>query len=342
MSNQTSKSIKAKPAGKHQQKPSKTDKNQQNHQKTSIFSQHYKISGKKLGEGAFADVYLVTSTITNKNYAAKIGKPNTTNELFNKEVKLLKLVSRTTQSEFIVNIIDIFHPKIIVLELVTGGELFDEICKREKYSEQDAALASKQLLNAIEFMHGEGIVHRDLKPENILLTRKYGIKVTDFGLAEVFDPQNPRKPVFAQFCGTKEYMATEMLRICQGHKNVFYDETVDEFSAGIILYILLTGYPPWWNPNDKYICKITFEPICWAGYSENARRLVNGLACGDVRKRLVATEAVGHQWFKESLGVDHLVVTHGKIKEFNARRKFKAGVGMVRMILDMQKNHINK
>ena len=313
------------------------------------FAEKYRSTGRKLGDGAFADVYLVTNLKTGKNYAAKIAKQNCSTSLFNKEVKLLKLVSKTEQSEFIVNIIDILQPKIIVLELVTGGELFDEICKREKYSEQDAAVACEQLLKAIKFMHDNGVVHRDLKPENILLTSNYQIKVTDFGLAEVFDPKKPRSKIFNQFCGTKEYMATEMLQISlknsKSSKNsnpIFYDETVDEFSAGVILYILLTGYPPWWNPSDKYICRITFEPVCWSGYSQNARDLVNRLACKDLNKRLVASDAISHSWFKDKLGVDHLVDTHGKIKEFNARRKFKAGVGMVRMILDMQKNHINK
>lgn len=201
----------------------------------SKYLEKYKeVSDTPLGSGAFSTVHLVVSRLDGNKYAAKIAKQNgnRAEKTFKDEIKIL---SNLKPNEFLVNMFECFPktPYVIVLDLVSGGELFDEIVKRGKYNEKDSKKAARQLLMAIDALHKQGIAHRDLKPENILLDENWDIKVTDFGLAKTFDKPRGRK-TFRQYCGTPEYMAKEM-HVYKRDK-VKYDETVDEYAAGIILY----------------------------------------------------------------------------------------------------------
>lgn len=135
----------------------------------------------------------------------------------------------------------------LVTELCTGGELFDEITKRSHFSEADAALITKQVLSAVAYCHSKNICHRDLKPENILLDSKAAdssnsIKVIDFGASQKFDPSKKMNQIY----GTAYYIAPEILKSD-------YNEKCDVWSVGVILFILLSGRPPFGGDNDKEI-----------------------------------------------------------------------------------------
>ena len=193
-----------------------------------------------LGSGAFAKVHLVEHAETGEKYAAKIAETTSgAKSAFKEEVEIL---TKLKLGECVANMIEYFvEPEcVIILEYLPGGDLFDEIVKRNPYVESDARKACLQLLTAIKFMHDQGIAHLDMKPENVLLDVECNVKVTDFGLSKCFDAGSPNKQIFKKYCGTPEYMATEMLKYPRS--SIKYCENVDEFAAGVILYILRIGF----------------------------------------------------------------------------------------------------
>ncbi|XP_013882373.1 calcium/calmodulin-dependent protein kinase type IV isoform X2 [Austrofundulus limnaeus] len=218
----------------------------------------------------------------------------------------------------------------LVLELVTGGELFDRIVERGYYSERDAAHVIKQILEAVAYLHGNGVVHRDLKPENLLyadLSLDASLKIADFGLSKIIDDQVTMKTV----CGTPGYCAPEILR---GNA---YGPEVDMWSVGVILYILLCGFEPFFDPRgDQYMysrilnCDYEFVSPWWDEVSLNAKDLVSKLIVLDPRKRLSVREALQHPWvLGKAARFSHMDTTQRKLQEFNARRKLKAAMKAV-------------
>uniref|UniRef100_A0A3B5LEY6 Protein kinase domain-containing protein n=1 Tax=Xiphophorus couchianus TaxID=32473 RepID=A0A3B5LEY6_9TELE len=212
----------------------------------------------------------------------------------------------------------------LVLELVTGGELFDRIVERGYYSERDAAHVIKQILEAVAYLHGNGVVHRDLKPENLLyadLSLDAPLKIADFGLSKIIDDQVTMKTV----CGTPGYCAPEILR---GNA---YGPEVDMWSVGVILYILLCGFEPFFDPRgDQYMysrilnCDYEFVSPWWDEVSLNAKDLVSKLIVLDPHKRLSVREALQHPWvLGKAARFSHMDTTQRKLQEFNARRKLK-------------------
>lgn len=183
----------------------------------------------------------------------------------------------------------------IVSELVTGGELFDQIIKKSQFSEGEAANVIQQVLEATQFCHSNNIVHRDLKPENLLLEEKdsTNIKVIDFGTSQEFDPDSPMNQTF----GTAYYIAPEVLK-------QKYDEKCDIWSIGVIMYILLTGRPPFDGQSDNQIIKKVEKgkfPTRIPEYqslSADAKDLITKLLDMSPAKRLSASEALQHEWFK--------------------------------------------
>jgi calcium/calmodulin-dependent protein kinase I len=152
----------------------------------------------------------------------------------------------------------------LVMELVTGGELFDRIVDSGHFSEKDAAETSHKLISAIKYMHAQGVVHRDLKPENMLMTdstKDAEVKITDFGLSKINDE---RSTLMKTPCGTPGYIAPEMLHL-KG-----YGSEVDLWSAGVIVYILLCGFPPFYADNDAQL--FTQIKVCASGTAPAAWR----------------------------------------------------------------------
>jgi len=188
----------------------------------------------------------------------------------------------------------------LLTELLTGGELLDAVLEKGHYSEGDARLCFMKLLEGLAYLHTKKIAHRDLKLENLLLDRKDDIstvKIADFGLAK-----RAAESTMETICGTPQYVAPEVILGIPGNKYTF---TVDLWSAGVILFILLGGYPPFYDEHEpRLFMKIrrgqySFDDPVWAKVSDLAKDLIRKLLTTDPDKRLSADEALKHEWFKD-------------------------------------------
>uniref|UniRef100_A0AAQ5YLR4 Protein kinase domain-containing protein n=1 Tax=Amphiprion ocellaris TaxID=80972 RepID=A0AAQ5YLR4_AMPOC len=273
----------------------------------------------ELGRGATSIVYRCEEKQTQKPYAVKVLKKTVSDAIQLKEIF-------ETDTDI-----------ALVLELVTGGELFDRIVERGYYSERDAAHVIKQILEAVAYLHENGVVHRDLKPENLLyadLSLDAPLKIADFGLSKIIDDQVTMKTV----CGTPGYCAPEILR---GNA---YGPEVDMWSVGVILYILLCGFEPFFDPRgDQYMysrilnCDYEFVSPWWDEVSLNAKDLVSKLIVLDPHKRLSVREALQHPWvLGKAARFSHMDTTQRKLQEFNARRKLKVRLDDGTKILKIQ------
>lgn len=203
-----------------------------------------------IGSGAFGEVRKCMSKKTAKIRAVKIIKRENMTKTEQKQLETEINVLKQMDHPNIVKLFEAYKDKkryFIVTELCSGGELFDQIIKRPYYSERDAAVVMRQIFSAVAYCHGQNIVHRDLKPENLLLESAGGssiIKVIDFGTSQSFSPDMKMKQRF----GTPYYIAPEVLKGS-------YDAKCDMWSCGVILYILISGKPPFDGTNDKEILK---------------------------------------------------------------------------------------
>ncbi|KAE8635639.1 hypothetical protein XENTR_v10002692 [Xenopus tropicalis] len=235
---------------------------------------HYYELESELGRGATSVVYRCRQKGTQRPYAVKMLKKTVDKKIVRTEIGVLLRLSHPN----IIKLKEIFETPTeisLVLELVTGGELFDRIVEKGYYSERDAADAVKQILEAVAYLHENGIVHRDLKPENLLYATPAPdapLKIADFGLSKIVDDQVTMKTV----CGTPGYCAPEILRGCA------YGPEVDMWSVGIITYILLCGFEPFYDERgDQYMfkrilnCDYDFVSPWWDDVSLNAKDLVS-------------------------------------------------------------------
>jgi len=214
-----------------------------------------------------------------------------------------------------------------------GGELFDRIVSKSFYNEKEARDVCKILFEAIGFCHEKSVAHRDLKPENLLLLSEDNdseIKIADFGFAKkVLTPNS-----LTTQCGTPGYVAPEIL------EGVAYDQKSDMWSLGVIIYILLGGYPPFIEQNQRELFRkirkgqYEFHEDYWGSVSADAKDLISKLLTVDPAKRLSASGALKHKWMVadgEKLAAQDLGVNLAEFKKYNARRKFKGAVKAVMM-----------
>eukprot|EP01124_Arcella_intermedia_P015955 TRINITY_DN224_c0_g1_i3.p1 TRINITY_DN224_c0_g1~~TRINITY_DN224_c0_g1_i3.p1 ORF type:complete len:340 (+),score=91.13 TRINITY_DN224_c0_g1_i3:37-1056(+) len=309
---------------KEKEEKEKKDLPRFTHDPSSNLNDFYEITEHVLGKGNFSSVHLAVSKETRHRVAIKViqklGAKNKP-EMLKNEVQILKKM----EHPYIIKLYDIFETDTtlyLVMELVTGGELFDRIVEREQYSEENAKQVMKQLFSAIEYFHSLDIVHRDLKPENLLLeneTDDTNIKVTDFGLSRIYNDD-----MMQTACGTPGYVAPEVLE-CKG-----YDKEVDMWSAGVILYILLCGYPPFYSENEPELfesimtASYTFHSPYWDHISTEAKDLISHLLVVSPKERLAATEALQHSWFtidSEDARAPLNSAMREKLKHHNSERK---------------------
>jgi len=224
----------------------------------------------------------------------------------------------------------------MVMELMTGGELFDRIVEKEHYSEKEAADTIRPVVDAIRYCHSMGIAHRDLKPENLLYATPDPnsiIKITDFGLAKVIN-----NDLMTTACGTPGYVAPEILT------GKGYDIAVDYWSIGVIIYVMLCGFPPFSEDSNEKLFEMIktgnyeFPSPQWDPISDYAKDLVKKLLVVDPSKRLSAEGILKHPWIVGDVTPrKNLPTVTAKIKEFNARRKLKKAQLVVRMSVKFRK-----
>lgn len=227
----------------------------------------------------------------------------------------------------VVKLYDMYQsPKKVymVLELLTGGELFDRIVSKGNYSEQQAAEVMRDLCKALKYLHGKNIVHRDLKPENILYSSPRDdatIKITDFGLAKASNVNN-----MSTACGTPGYVAPEVL------KSKEYGPAVDVWSAGVILYILLCGFPPFYHRDTLELYKqikkgqYAFPDPYWTDISAEAKDLVQRMLTVNPELRFTPDQVLAHPWISNKntnqLGGDF----QARMQLFQARSRLRKGL----------------
>ena len=183
----------------------------------------------------------------------------------------------------------------LVLQYVAGGELFDRIVDEGNFTERKASIICRQMTEAIQYLHENGIVHRDLKPENLLFKNREDtdhVLVTDFGLAKIIDDDTALKTA----CGTPNYVAPEILQ------QKGYGRQVDVWSLGVILYILLCGYPPFYDESDAKLFelimkgKYEFDERYWKDVSASAKNLISNMLIVDPVKRYDTYQVLAHPW----------------------------------------------
>uniref|UniRef100_A0A668T6I2 calcium/calmodulin-dependent protein kinase n=1 Tax=Oreochromis aureus TaxID=47969 RepID=A0A668T6I2_OREAU len=279
--------------------------------------------------GAFSVVRRCVKISSGQEYAAKIINTKKLSARDHQKLEREARICRLLKHPNIVRLHDSiseegFH--YLVFDLVTGGELFEDIVAREYYSEADASHCIQQILESVHHCHVNGIVHRDLKPENLLLASKLkgaAVKLADFGLA--IEVQGDQQAWFG-FAGTPGYLSPEVLR-----KDP-YGKPVDMWACGVILYILLVGYPPFWDEDQHRLYQqikagaYDFPSPEWDTVTPEAKDLINKMLTINPSKRITAAEALKHPWICQRSTVAsmmHRQETVECLKKFNARRKLK-------------------
>uniref|UniRef100_A0A8C2I1P5 calcium/calmodulin-dependent protein kinase n=1 Tax=Cyprinus carpio TaxID=7962 RepID=A0A8C2I1P5_CYPCA len=285
----------------------------------------------------FSDVSLHTFSVvrrcvklsTGQEYAAKIINTKKLSARDHQKLEREARICRLLKHPNIVRLHDSiseegFH--YLLFDLVTGGELFEDIVAREYYSEADASHCIHQILDSVHHIHQHDIVHRDLKPENLLLASKCknaAVKLADFGLA--IEVQGDQQAWFG-FAGTPGYLSPEVLR------KEAYGKPVDIWACGVILYILLVGYPPFWDEDQHKLYQqikagaYDFPSPEWDTVTPEAKNLINQMLTINPAKRITAQEALKHPWVCQRSTVAsmmHRQETVECLKKFNARRKLK-------------------
>lgn len=298
-----------------------------------------------IGTGAFSEVLLAEDKADRgKFFAVKcidrmglVGKE----ESLDNEIQVLRRLDHPN----IVRLSDVFEDKsyvYLVMELVTGGELFDRIVEKGSYTEKDASSLIKQVLEAVDYMHERGVVHRDLKPENLLYYSTdpdSKIMISDFGLSKTEE-----SGTMATACGTPGYVAPEVLA------QQPYGKEVDCWSIGVIAYILLCGYPPFYDENDAALfqqilkAEYEFDSPYWDDISSSAKEFIRRLMCKDPKKRFSCKQAIAFPWISGNTALDkniHASVTAQLQKNF-IKSKWKRAYNATAVIRQMRKLAMHK
>jgi len=316
-----------------------SDAPQPGSQSGSAFGELYTLS-KVLGTGAFSTVRTGThQRHPDKEFAVKcVVKSN----LADADVAALRdevaILAALGDCRHIIRLYDFFEEQwdfYLVMETMRGGELFDRIVQRSYYNEKEARATCRILLEAVDYCHARQVAHRDLKPENLLLrseTDDHSIKIADFGFAHIVKkPQS-----LTTQCGTPGYVAPEILT------GKPYDESVDMWSIGVILYILLGGYPPFIDDNQRKLFRkirkgqYEFHEEYWGHVSDEAKNLISNLLCVNAQERITAREALQSNWIAvandASLEQNDMKGNLIELRKFNGKRKFRAAVRSVMVV----------
>lgn len=280
-----------------------------------------------IGQGTFAKVKRATERATGKEFAVKIINKSAmaeNRENIMTEITILKNVHHPN----IINLHHVFenrHKIYLVMELLEGGELFDLIVKRGCLTEAETSKVMRQVIQAVAYLHMKRICHRDLKPENILLGRKGDIetvRITDFGLSKISDH------MLHTACGTPSYVAPEILT------DDAYGFEVDMWSCGVILYVLLCGFPPFYADNDAELHRLiqsasySFPSPYWDDISDTAKDLIRRLLVVDPSKRLTPVQTLCHPFITNHRSLSFIRRAPREMSSYLIKqRNVKNGVG---------------
>ncbi|KAM7272138.1 hypothetical protein ACFE04_031352 [Oxalis oulophora] len=286
---------------------------------------------RELGRGEFGVTYLCIERDTKELFACKsISKRKLRTgvdvEDVRREVAIMKHLPDSSSSSIVKLKEACEDDKAVhlVMELCEGGELFDRIVARGHYTERAAANVTRTIMEVVLLCHNHGVIHRDLKPENFLFANKKEnspLKAIDFGLSIFFKPGEK----FSEIVGSPYYMAPEVLR-----RN--YGPEIDIWSAGVILYILLCGVPPFWAETEQGVAQaiirgiIDFKRDPWPNISESAKSLVKQMLEADPKLRLTAVQVLEHPWLlnaKKAPNVPLGDVVKSRLKQFSVMNRFK-------------------
>jgi len=306
--------------------------------KTTPIKDSYKFD-KVLGEGSFAVVRKGIKKTSNEEFAIKIIDKTTLESddqmALQTEVEILSQIDHPN----IVKLYEIYDEKTrfnMVMELMTGGELFDRIVEKESYSEKEAADTIRPVVDALRYCHSMGIAHRDLKPENLLYSSNDPdaiIKITDFGLAKVMNGD-----LMTTACGTPGYVAPEII------EGKGYENSVDYWAIGVIIYVMLCGFPPFSEDTNEKLFEMIkkgsyeFPSPQWDDISSYAKDLITNLLQVDPKKRFNADQILKHPWIVGDVTPrKSLPIVATKIKEFNSKRRWKRAQMALRIVNLMNK-----
>ncbi|KAF8403806.1 hypothetical protein HHK36_011912 [Tetracentron sinense] len=306
--------------------------------------------GRELGRGEFGITYLCTDKSTGEEFACKsISKKKLRTAVDIEDVRReVEIMKHLPNHPNIVSLKDTYEDDSavhIVMELCEGGELFDRIVARGNYTERAAAVVTRTIVEVVQYLacaaaiwgitnlvhlialqmcHQHGVMHRDLKPENFLFANKKeasALKAIDFGLSVFFKPGER----FTEIVGSPYYMAPEVLK-----RN--YGPEVDVWSAGVILYILLCGVPPFWAETEQGVAQaiirsvIDFKRDPWPKVSDNAKDLVKKMLNPDPKRRPTAQEVLDHPWLQNAKKAPNVVLgetVKARLKQFSVMNKLK-------------------
>ncbi|KAM7405250.1 hypothetical protein PAMP_012526 [Pampus punctatissimus] len=291
----------------------------------------------ELGSGAFSEVYMVKEKKTGKMFAMKCVKKKQKRDLnLENEITVLRRIKH----ENVVGMEDFYESQThyyLVMQLVSGGELFDRILDRGVYSEKDASSVIQQVLQAVSYLHQNGIVHRDLKPENILYDSQdedSKIMISDFGLSKMVEDG-----IMSTACGTPGYVAPEVLA------QKPYSNAVDCWSIGVITYILLCGYPPFYEESETRLfskimkAQYEFDSPFWDDISESAKDFIRNMMQKNPHMRYSTEQALRHPWIigKTARSQDIYYSVSVQIQKNFAKSKWKQAFNATVAINHMKK-----
>jgi len=278
----------------------------------------YYTLGDEIGKGGFSIVYQAQRKKDQKEFAVKCIKKDMVEgediKLLRREVQIMKKLDHPN----ILKLFEVYEDDkqfFLVMELVKGKELFDKIVERGMYSERDASNIIYQVVSAVDYLHDNGIAHRDLKPENLLSAGEGEneiIKIADFGFSKSFAGDDAEKLMTS--CGSPGYVAPEILTAES------YDKSVDMWSVGVIIYILLSGSPPFYADSAPALfkkimdVKYDFDDSVWDDISDSAKDLIRNLLVKEPSKRFTAKQCLRHPWVKGAAANDDAILNVKKFK----------------------------
>ncbi|XP_074858418.1 MAP kinase-interacting serine/threonine-protein kinase 1 isoform X2 [Carettochelys insculpta] len=308
-------------------KKKKKKRTRATHHPPGKFEDLYKLTAELLGEGAYAKVQGAVSLQNGQEYAVKIIEKNTGHSR-SRVFREVETLYQCQGNKNILELIEFFEDDTryyLVFEKLRGGSILAHIQKRKHFNEREASRVVRDIASALDFLHTKGIAHRDLKPENILCEspeKVSPVKICDFDLGSGVKLNSACTPIttpeLTTPCGSAEYMAPEVVEVFT-EEATFYDKRCDLWSLGVILYIMLSGYPPFvgncgtdcgWDRGE--VCRICqnklFESIQegkyefpdkdWSHISNDAKDLISKLLVRDAKERLSAAQVLQHAWLQ--------------------------------------------